>query len=397
MNYYHYTKGSNLAKIVIEGRIRVSKSLIDKNEKPAVWLTKSPVWDNACTIERIVNAHELSSGQVYSSDEINSLSVNNEYIKQKIGMVRILIKESIPVISWTKFKYVSGISEFFYQAIDQHSRSIGSPVHDWLCSFSEIPKEYWEGIEMYVDDHWVRWDEKLPIQEFIDLCLCYNGKQLQKKNVDEDFSLTHSQCRLDFIDDHYEEIIRLWNDHKHKMGYIEVYVTPDYKSRSFEFIEKRFRRASFEPFGNSKTNSYALVHFLWEANTIQFRLALPYEEKNPKLNKVRRMKKNVKDFLRYLEMETDITVDLTTLSPSEKLVSSINRPIDVNVVNINEGTMGLAIFSCGCKNCKELTGMEIIYGENGSELSDAEIVKKQINTIVPAIPVEIRCVDEIVI
>jgi len=109
------------------------------------------------------------------------------------------------------------------------------------------------------------------------------------------------------------------------------------------------------------------------------------------------MKKNVIAFLKYLEKETDITVDLTTISPTEKLVSSINRDIDVNVADINEGTMGLVVFSCGSKNSKKLTGMEIIYGNNGSELCDAEIVKDQINRVVPEIPVEIRCVDEIAI
>jgi len=278
MSFYHFTKGCLLAQIVIEGRLRVYKSLIDQNEKPTLWLTKSPVWDSACNIGKIVNAHELSSGQIYSSDEVDSMTVNNEYMKKEIGMVRILIKENIPVISWAKFKYVGGMPEILYQVIDQHSRSIGSPVDDWLCSFSEIPKEYWEGIEMYVDDQWVRWDEKLPIQEFIGLCMGCNGKQIPKESVNKSFIMAHSQCRIDFINDHYQEILRFWDDHKHKKGYIEVYVTPDYKYHPFKFIEKRIKKASFKPFGKWETNSYALVHFLWESNFTQHRLALPYEE-----------------------------------------------------------------------------------------------------------------------
>ena len=39
-------------------------------------------------------------------------------------------------------------------------------------------------------------------------------------------------------------------------------------------------------------------------------------------------------------------------------------------------------------------GIEILYGQNGSELNDAEFVKKQIKSAVPSMPVEIRLVDE---
>ena len=106
------------------------------------------------------------------------------------------------------------------------------------------------------------------------------------------------------------------------------------------------------------------------------------------------MKKNIKDFLRYLEKETVITVDLETISPTQRIVNSFNRPIHINVVGINEGTMGLVVFSCGCKNCKKLTGIEILYGQNGSEINDAKIVRNQIKSVVPSIPVEIRLVDE---
>ena len=106
------------------------------------------------------------------------------------------------------------------------------------------------------------------------------------------------------------------------------------------------------------------------------------------------MKKNVKDFLKYLEMETSITIDLSTISPTQKTVNSINYPIYVNVVAINGGTLGLVVISCGCKNCNNITGLDILYGKNGSELFDAEFVKKQIKSAVPTMPVTISLVDD---
>jgi hypothetical protein len=175
MTYFHYTKGCHLPSIVKDGVIETSKVLLDRHEKPAVWLTKSPKWDVACNIGQVLNYKDLVVGQVYSSDEVDWVTVNNDYMKKEIGMCRILISESLPVISWAKFKYVSGISEEMYYALDSHSRSNGSPVSAWICTFNPIPKKYWEGIEMYVDNEWVRWDGKTPIEKFIEICLSCNN------------------------------------------------------------------------------------------------------------------------------------------------------------------------------------------------------------------------------
>jgi hypothetical protein len=183
MSYYHYTNGCHLAKIVNEGRIRTSKKCLDKKERPAAWLTKSPVWDLACNVGIVKNTKELAVEQDYLSDEVRIDTADYDYMKKEIGMCRILINESLPVISWAKFRYVSGIEWTSYYVIDECSRTSGSPVDKWICTFSGIPKKYWEGIEMYVDDQWVKWDEKMPIQEFVDLCLSCNGKQIAEKEM----------------------------------------------------------------------------------------------------------------------------------------------------------------------------------------------------------------------
>ena len=106
------------------------------------------------------------------------------------------------------------------------------------------------------------------------------------------------------------------------------------------------------------------------------------------------MKKNVRDFLNYLEKETSISIDLSTISPTIKTVNTTNNPICVNVVGINHGTLGMTVISCGCKNCKNIICVEVLFGKNGGEISDAEFVKEQIKSAVPAMPVEIRNVDD---
>lgn len=277
MSYYHYTKGCHLPSIVKDGIIKTSKVLLDKKEKPAAWLTKSPIWETACNIGQVLNTNELVGGQTYSADEVQTITSSNDYMKKEIGMCRIVISDKLPVISWAKFKHVSRISEAYYDAIDTYSRSIGSPVDEWICTFKAIPKRYWEGIEMYVDEQWVRWDEKINIQEFVNLCLSCNGK-LVKEELINGFSKSHAQSQLEFMEEHKAEIIDIWEANKHKQGYIEIYITPNYNPypTGFRFIEKRINKSSFKPLWKSATNTYALVHFLWEATFTQYKTAFAY-------------------------------------------------------------------------------------------------------------------------
>lgn len=279
MSYYHYTKGCHLAKIVNEGIIRTSKNSLDEKEKPAAWLTKSPEWEIACNVGIVKNTKELAVEQDYYSDEVEIETVSNDYMKKEIGMCRILIKESLPVISWEKFRYVSGITWASYYIIDETSRYT-SPVNQWYCKFAGIPSRYWEGIEMYVDNQWVRWDETMDIQEFVDLCLSCNGKQEVEEEMINGFPKTHAKSQVDFMEKYHDEIVELWEANKHKKGYIQIYITPDYKPypNGFEFIEKRVRKSSFKPLRESQTNSYALVHFLWEATFTQYKMAVAYEK-----------------------------------------------------------------------------------------------------------------------
>lgn len=255
MSYYHYTKGCHLPFIVKDGIIKTTNKGCDKKEKPATWLTKSP------------------------EGEVDTVTDPFDYMKKEIGMCRILISETLPTVSWAEFKYESGISDIMYYALDDYYRSIGQ-TGKWLCTFNSIPKKYWEGIEMVIDDQWVRWDEKMPIQEFVNICLCSNAKQIADKVNITGFTKEHCQNQLDFINNHYDEIIRLWEDNKQKKGYIQIYITPDYKPNpcGFKFIEKRVQKSTFRPFSVYEGETYALIHFLWEATYTQYRMRIAYEE-----------------------------------------------------------------------------------------------------------------------
>ena len=278
MSYYHYTKGCHLPSIVKDGFIKTTNNGCEKREKPAAWLTKSPEWEVACNVGIVTNKEDLKSGQVYSSDEVDVVASTNDYMKKEIGMCRILISENLPIISWAKFKYVSGISEAYYYALDSFSRSKGCPVDKWICTFNPIPKKYWEGIEIYVADQWIRWDEKMPIKEFVDLCLSWNGKVIEKPKTKKGFPIEHALKQLDFINKYKQELVYTWETNKNRNGYIKIYIDPNYNpyKEGFQFIEKRFRKSSFKPLMQTESEKNVLVHFMWEATFTQYKVAIGY-------------------------------------------------------------------------------------------------------------------------
>ena len=185
MSYYHYTKGCHLAKIVKDGIICTTNEGIEKREKPAVWLTKSQEWDSCCDTAIVHTPMRLEAGQIFSRNDIWVEGASDDYMKKKIGMCRIVISETLPTITWAKFKYVSGISERGYNALEKVSKSKGSPTGKWLCSFTPIQRKYWECIEIFVDDQWVRWDGKIQIEEFVKLCMSCNGNDNFEKLKEE--------------------------------------------------------------------------------------------------------------------------------------------------------------------------------------------------------------------
>jgi hypothetical protein len=103
------------------------------------------------------------------------------------------------------------------------------------------------------------------------------------------------------------------------------------------------------------------------------------------------MRKHVKNFLNQLEKETPISFDFSTKRPTEKFFYTPNDPIDIDTIVI-DGKMALCVYSCGHKNCKNITGMHIFYGHS-SELNDAETAKNYIKKVAPKIRIEL--VDEL--
>jgi hypothetical protein len=101
------------------------------------------------------------------------------------------------------------------------------------------------------------------------------------------------------------------------------------------------------------------------------------------------LNKKLKDFLNYLASETSITYDLSTISPTQILRNSEDKPICINVLGINNGTFGLTIISCNCNECKDIIGAEVLYIHE-TEFYKAQYIQKMIQNVFPFIQVGLR-------
>lgn len=279
MSYYHYTTGSHLAKIVKDGIIHTHRTLSYIFKKPVVWLTKSPQWDIARNVVISIENDDFGLGNTDSSTGLDYYIVSNDYMRKECGMCRIVVNENLPTTIWANYRHACQISDLHYNNIDKVSRELGSLTDLWLCSFIPITRYYWEGIEIFVGNEWIKWDEKISIERFLDLCMSCNGNNEFKSIAIEDDISEAEYKQLEFFISYEKEIIAFWEAHKHKTGYVQILINPEYEliDDSFLFVEKQFDKSKFLNNYESESNNYAYVQFLWQSDYTKYKAALAYE------------------------------------------------------------------------------------------------------------------------
>lgn len=163
MSNYHYTKAVHLPSIINEGKIRTTIVTCDKNEKPAVWFTSSEEWEPCCNVGKMDPFTKRFT------------AISFDEMQENFGVCRIKISEKLPTISWAKFKYAGKISDVEHYKMTEFSRKRGGKTDLWNCSLNPVNEEYFESIEMLVDNDWLTWDRSVSIEDFIELCHSCNS------------------------------------------------------------------------------------------------------------------------------------------------------------------------------------------------------------------------------
>ena len=141
---WHYTVQAHLEKIIASGKINVTDKLIDKKEKPAVWLSSNELWEHTAT-----KMGKDSKGNVrqLTKDECHELFV----------LARVQVSPFIELYHWKAFRRKGGISIATANELEKVGRERGANPDEWCCSFKPLDTRQWLAVELWDGEEWVEY------------------------------------------------------------------------------------------------------------------------------------------------------------------------------------------------------------------------------------------------
>jgi hypothetical protein len=141
---WHYTCGDRLELILKSGEIRPATAGIEKGERPAVWFSSNPVW------EETANKLRLDSW----TGEVRSLT-KQETHEYAGGLARIAVSPETAPVNWERFCRESGASTKMLAGLKKAAYSMSSHPSQWFVSFSPVRREKWLSIELWDGKKWI--------------------------------------------------------------------------------------------------------------------------------------------------------------------------------------------------------------------------------------------------
>ena len=146
MRLWHYTIYHTFRKIVESGEIK-THTTARLNEKPVVWLSSNPIWEE--TVRKAIRNPE--------TEEISMALSRDELFKRDFPAVRIEINTELVVIrSWRNFKKYGGISKKEAKGLEKVAIKWGANPKEWWVSCDNIPLRscIWP-IEIWNEKEWL--------------------------------------------------------------------------------------------------------------------------------------------------------------------------------------------------------------------------------------------------
>jgi len=142
MRLWHYTIDRHYNNIVKTGYIKQATIGIDKDEKPAVWLSSNSDYENSVK-KTLINQE---------TGEILKDLGREELFKHSVDVIRLEVDSSrLRLFNWLQFKEVSGISEKSIIKLETLSDEWNDNPLEWYACFEPIYEkdiievEVWDG------------------------------------------------------------------------------------------------------------------------------------------------------------------------------------------------------------------------------------------------------------
>lgn len=143
---YHYTTYKALKQILADNEIKVSETERKlKDKHPSAWFSANPFWEP--TASKIMGT------------PMGQRQMNMEEQHRYFGCARISINYEKDLITWAKYRHVSGLPIEGLNIMEYEGEKKGAKRDDWFASFTGVKRDKWIDIEVWTGDKWIKFDE----------------------------------------------------------------------------------------------------------------------------------------------------------------------------------------------------------------------------------------------
>lgn len=140
---YHYTIGDRTESILECGYIDMATAFIEKNERPAAWLSSHPDWDE--TANKMLLKPD---GTLASCDKEDTRKIGGGLFRFRIS------RGELEIHDWQGYRRLSGVSDLIAVSQEIVTREKGMDTSEHYCVFGHIGHEHWEAIEYWDGSVW---------------------------------------------------------------------------------------------------------------------------------------------------------------------------------------------------------------------------------------------------
>jgi hypothetical protein len=140
---WHYTTEAHLPKILRSGVLLPATCGVDNGERPAVWTSANPVWEETANKGYVDEA----TGMTRTGTKATTAA--------RGGLARIEVRPEAAPYDWVAFRAESGIHPRIARGLAEAAVAAGANPYEWFVSFEPIEMDDWLDIEVWRDGRWV--------------------------------------------------------------------------------------------------------------------------------------------------------------------------------------------------------------------------------------------------
>jgi hypothetical protein len=155
---WHYTIRDRLEMIVRSGVILPATAYVDKSEKPIVWFSTNPWWEE--TANKWLADPD---GSIRALDMMETHAFGG-------GLVRIGVAPETAPHDWQALKNLSGMHSKTAAGLYSIAVGRGARPGEWWGTFDPVPQDDWIALEFFDGSRWN------PVEELLDRLDLLDGK-----------------------------------------------------------------------------------------------------------------------------------------------------------------------------------------------------------------------------